>query len=195
MKTNLSILQITQVTGQLSGKALCVTSDLAGAIDRLIKACARRFEDPKGIPERLLNCQSAVEACRLVATIKETRTMNDETKNEEAAEAAPKKAPRVRKEKAEKPPKEPKAPKAPKEKTSGIMRARHQPDDTIHSLVNENPRREGCAGWQSFEIILGNPGLTVAEFRALGGRNNDLHWDEDRDRVEVRKAAAKAEAA
>lgn len=53
----------------------------------------------------------------------------------------------------------------------------------LRALVAENPRRENTWGFKSMAIILANPGITYEDFVACGGRNNDLAWDIERERV------------
>jgi hypothetical protein len=50
-----------------------------------------------------------------------------------------------------------------------------------------NPRRPGTHGFASYEILLANPkGIRYEDYRAAGGRANDLGWDLARNYVEVR---------
>jgi len=56
---------------------------------------------------------------------------------------------------------------------------------TIKSKVPENPRREGTQGFESFKIVLANPGITYEDYLAAGGRRQDLAWDLDHDWVVV----------
>lgn len=49
----------------------------------------------------------------------------------------------------------------------------------------ENPRRRNSAGFNSLEIIINHPGITTEEFRAQGGRMNDLRWDVEHGHVRV----------
>ena len=55
----------------------------------------------------------------------------------------------------------------------------------IKSLTKENPRRAGTHGHKSMEIIIKNPGITVADFVKKGGRLNDLRWDVEHKSVSV----------
>lgn len=55
----------------------------------------------------------------------------------------------------------------------------------LRPLVDSNPRRPGTAGHASFQIILDRPGISAEEFRAHGGRLNDLHWDVRKGHVEA----------
>ena len=52
--------------------------------------------------------------------------------------------------------------------------------------VSKNPRKEGTHGYRSFEILLANPkGISYQSYKEAGGRNNDLTWDVDRNRVSI----------
>lgn len=57
---------------------------------------------------------------------------------------------------------------------------------TLHPNVEENPRRAGSHGHNSLQIILDDPGITYEDFRARGGRTNDLRWDINAGRVVVK---------
>lgn len=46
---------------------------------------------------------------------------------------------------------------------------------TIVQLTEVNPRREGTAGYNSWELI--TPGMKFEEYLAAGGRLKDLVWD------------------
>ncbi|PIZ30310.1 MAG: hypothetical protein COY40_04995 [Alphaproteobacteria bacterium CG_4_10_14_0_8_um_filter_53_9] len=53
--------------------------------------------------------------------------------------------------------------------------------DTITALVAANPRKPGTHGHTSFEIILKAGGsIALADYKAAGGRMNDLRWDIER---------------
>lgn len=54
----------------------------------------------------------------------------------------------------------------------------------LHRLVSTNPRREGTAGWTSFNCL--RNGMTYEEYRLAGGRSNDLAWDVAHGFVEVK---------
>lgn len=54
----------------------------------------------------------------------------------------------------------------------------------LYKLVDGNPRREGTHGWKSFSLI--KDGMTYEQYKAAGGRNNDLAWDIDHSYVELR---------
>ena len=54
----------------------------------------------------------------------------------------------------------------------------------IFKLRKANPRREGTHGYRSWELLY--DGMTYEEYLKAGGRRNDLQWDLDRNRVEVK---------
>lgn len=54
----------------------------------------------------------------------------------------------------------------------------------LYKKVEGNPRKEGTAGWHSFNLI--EDGMTYEQYRFKGGRTNDLAWDIAHDYVEVR---------
>lgn len=54
----------------------------------------------------------------------------------------------------------------------------------LYKLVDKNPRREGTHGWKSFNLI--KDGMSYEDYKAAGGRNNDLAWDVEHKFVEVR---------
>lgn len=55
----------------------------------------------------------------------------------------------------------------------------------IRKLKDKNPRRVDSHGYRSWELI--KDGMTYEEYRAAGGRPNDLQWDLDREWVSVEK--------
>lgn len=56
---------------------------------------------------------------------------------------------------------------------------------TIRSLVTENPRREGTHGHISMAIVIKAKEISYEDYRAAGGRPNDLQWDIDHKNVEI----------
>ncbi len=75
-------------------------------------------------------------------------------------------------------------------RTDGKMTGAPGPSSkfTNHSiipLVKENPRREGTHGHTSFALIP-SVGITYEEYKARGGRNNDLAWDIAHKYVEMK---------
>jgi hypothetical protein len=54
----------------------------------------------------------------------------------------------------------------------------------IYKLVPSNPRKEGSWGWKSFNVI--TDGITYEDYIRLGGRPQDLAWDEDHKFVEIK---------
>lgn len=54
----------------------------------------------------------------------------------------------------------------------------------LYKKVDGNPRREGTWGWKSFNLI--KDGMTYEQYKAGGGRNNDLTWDIEHGFVEVK---------
>ncbi len=54
----------------------------------------------------------------------------------------------------------------------------------IYKLIANNPRRKGTHGWRSWELI--ENGMTFEEYKSRGGRSQDLRWDIDRGRCEVK---------
>jgi hypothetical protein len=58
----------------------------------------------------------------------------------------------------------------------------------IFTNLKDNPRREGTFGWHSFEIVraAGKRGVKYEDYRAAGGRPNDLQWDIDHGYVELK---------
>lgn len=60
--------------------------------------------------------------------------------------------------------------------------------DLLVPMCSFNPRRKGTWGHRSYEILLQFPaGCTYEDFRAKGGRPNDLKWDIERSRVAIKK--------
>lgn len=49
-----------------------------------------------------------------------------------------------------------------------------------------NPRRVGTHGHKSMQIIIDNPGILTEDYLSKGGRLNDLRWDIERGRVELK---------
>jgi ACT domain-containing protein len=54
----------------------------------------------------------------------------------------------------------------------------------IFKISKTNPRRENTHGWRGWELY--ENGMTYEQFRAKGGRNNDLQWDIDKKFIELR---------
>lgn len=54
----------------------------------------------------------------------------------------------------------------------------------IYKVVSDNPRRKGTHGYNSFELL--KDGMSFEEYKAAGGRNNDLQWDLDKGFVELK---------
>jgi hypothetical protein len=71
-----------------------------------------------------------------------------------------------------------------KPKSAGKKSTIAKADKKIYKLVKANPRKEGTWGWKSFNLI--KDGMSYAEYKAAGGRNNDLSWDISHKFVEVR---------
>jgi hypothetical protein len=77
-----------------------------------------------------------------------------------------------------KPPKEPKAPKAPtapKAPRESRFAKVYGPNAVITLLVDKNPKRPGSASAPRFDLYA--TGMTVAQWRAKGGRWDDMSWD------------------
>lgn len=72
-------------------------------------------------------------------------------------------------------------PKAPK-KDAGRGR-NFDPAAKIKVLVDKNPRRQGSATYDRFNLY--RDGMTVEEFLAAGGWNGDLRWDSARKFISV----------
>jgi hypothetical protein len=55
----------------------------------------------------------------------------------------------------------------------------------IVGTLDANPRKRDTFGYRSFALILGagKSGISYEDFRAKGGRDNDLTYDLDRSRV------------
>ena len=70
--------------------------------------------------------------------------------------------------------------------TGGAGRESTYAGKVITKLVDENPRREGTAGFKSFAVI--KNGMTYEQYIAKGGRRKDLAWDEAHKYVKVSKA-------
>lgn len=169
--TKLSITQLTQVTGHIKGEGMSVTADKPKAIARLQKVVGETFGD-EGLTKLLLECESAVEACKKVDELKrkgmvpepkkEEQTMND-TNTIEAPKTEPK-------------------PEAKKRGRTASNNGR-----TITAIVETNPRREGTHGHKSMEIVLkaGKNGIKYEDYIAAGGRPNDLAWDLDHKSVKI----------
>lgn len=61
-------------------------------------------------------------------------------------------------------------------------------EDVIFTELEENPRREGSKGHQSFQILLDagvGARITVGKFLEAGGRRNDLRWDIDKGNIKL----------
>jgi hypothetical protein len=56
---------------------------------------------------------------------------------------------------------------------------------TLNANVVGNERRAGSHGFRSLQIVIDNPGISVEDFIAKGGRSNDLKWDVDKGNVSV----------
>ena len=54
----------------------------------------------------------------------------------------------------------------------------------IYRISKTNPRKEGSWGWKSFNLI--TDGITYEEYIRLGGRPQDLAWDEDHKFIEIK---------
>lgn len=78
------------------------------------------------------------------------------------------------------------AAKQPAQKKETAGRASTYAGKVITKLVDENPRREGTAGFQSFALI--KNGMTYEQYVSKGGRRQDLAWDEAHKYVKVSKA-------
>lgn len=55
----------------------------------------------------------------------------------------------------------------------------------IYKAQNKNPRREGCKGYETWEII--KDGMTIAEFIEAGGERIHLMYDYGRGAVDITK--------
>lgn len=73
--------------------------------------------------------------------------------------------------------KAPKEPKQPRKQSSSDTQV-------IVKLRDDNPRKQGTHGWNSWELI--KKGMTVAEYLEAGGRRNDLAWDVDHHWIELK---------
>lgn len=90
--------------------------------------------------------------------------------------------------KADAAPKAPKAPKEPKPKAEAKPRGQYAGKIIrLAKGVTENPRKEGTHGRKSFDIVLkaGAKGISYEDYKAAGGRLNDLQWDIDRNKIEA----------
>jgi len=47
----------------------------------------------------------------------------------------------------------------------------------VELLVSENPKQAGKKPAERFQLLLDNPGLTLAEYYALGYTADDASWD------------------
>ena len=54
----------------------------------------------------------------------------------------------------------------------------------IYRISKTNPRKEGSWGWKSFNVI--TDGMTYEDYIKLGGRPQDLAWDEDHKFIEIK---------
>ena len=57
------------------------------------------------------------------------------------------------------------------------------PNKANPKVGEATPRLPNTFGFRSFELVRENPGITYEEYIALGGRNNDLNWDDERSFV------------
>jgi hypothetical protein len=53
----------------------------------------------------------------------------------------------------------------------------------LYANVETNPRREGTHGYNTWKLIHENPGITVEELVASGGRVKDVNWDLEKQNV------------
>lgn len=60
----------------------------------------------------------------------------------------------------------------------------------LFAKTTENERRFGSHGYDSFQILLDNPGITYEDYLARGGRLKDLAWDSKYERVRLETANA-----
>ena len=163
--TKLSINQLTQIAGHIRCEGLSAARDKPSAVARVIKASADFGISEKGAFE-IMDCDSAVAACKKVDELKRTaippapkeeeKTMNDTTTIEK-----------------------------PEAKKRG--RTSSNAGRTLVALVDFNPRREGSKGHHSMQLILdaGKNGIKYEDYIAGGGRNNDLAWDIEHGAVKV----------
>lgn len=103
----------------------------------------------------------------------EQTTEGTETEQEDGVKKTAKKATRGR------------AKTSPAVKRGAGSRSRIDRDMKIHKLVSENPRKKGTEGYKSWDIMTN--GMKVGTFLEKGGRIQDLKWDLERKRVELRK--------
>lgn len=78
------------------------------------------------------------------------------------------------------------ASKTAKKQTGGAKRGRAGKYDEgmkITVLVKENPKREGSAAYDIFELL--KKSKTVGDFYAKGGAAHNLRWNEDREYIKV----------
>jgi hypothetical protein len=55
----------------------------------------------------------------------------------------------------------------------------------LTAMKETNPRRKGTFGYNSFQIILDNPGIPFESFLEAGGRTKDLRWDYEHGNAHV----------
>jgi hypothetical protein len=89
-------------------------------------------------------------------------------------------------------------PSAPKGAAGLMLKGQQAPEPHVRqsqfsgrkivTKLKENPRRADTFGHASFEIVLaaGAKGISYEDYRAAGGRPNDLQWDLDHDYVTLK---------
>lgn len=201
--TNAQIIELVQMLGAKAPSARKPHDELteafvAAANERLGKGAAKFLARMDGIGA-FGEAEEEVGQALSKAPIAPTKEAAKPAKAAKAAKAAkPAKVAKVAK--AAKPAKTAKPAKAAKPakeaaKSEGTGRGRGRPPKflgkRIFSLLDENPRREGIPGYQSFDLILraGKRGITYDDYIAKGGRPLDLIWDVKHGHAEARDAA------
>lgn len=166
-KTKLSQSKILAMVDRILGKPRgepILTKGKADAVGRFLSAMQTAIGDGIGwsegervllhdAPEEALEVSLCRNAIKYPASIRkghpttEIEDMNDTTSTATQVEATPEKGRRS--------------------KLSGKRM----------TYVGENTRRPGTKSHASIQVLIDNPGLTLEEFEAKGGRRQDILWD------------------
>ena len=172
MTLELSRTYLTNLDNGLTGGDKKPAKDVAAATSRLFTTLERLTDEATAtkLMDRLKKATTEADGTDIIAEALTAPKSKSNVKGEaEAAKKSNAKEPKA--------PKEPKAAKTPKEAKEPKGRA--SANKTIHIATADgvNPRRAGTNGWNSFEIVRKNDGLTYAAYIAAGGRPKDLAWD------------------
>jgi len=60
------------------------------------------------------------------------------------------------------------------------------PSNTVTVLVETNPKQAGKKPAERFQLLLDNPGRTLAEYYALGYTKDDAAWDKMQKYIQLK---------